>query len=115
MLGVQFPMPILYGVLLFFYVNELTGNKLKNKWTLTLHLLPALSSIIVATPFYILPTVEKIYVYQNEGIGFEWYIVYQKVLIVVFGLLYSMWFMRKSMSGRLYRFYPGRKTNSDKC
>ena len=66
MLGVQFPMPILYGVLLFFYVNELTGNKLKNKWTLILHLLPSISSVIVAIPFYILPIVDKIYVYQNE-------------------------------------------------
>jgi len=91
LLGVQFPMPILYGVLLFFYVNEITGNKLKKKWTLTLHLLPAFSSVIVAIPFYILPAVEKIYVYQNDGIGFEWYIIYQKLLVVVFGLFYSTW------------------------
>ena len=90
-LGIQFPMPILYGVLLFFYVNEITGNNLKNKWTTGLHFLPALSSIIVAIPFYILPSIEKIYVYQNEAIGFEWYVIYQKVLIVVFGLMYSVW------------------------
>jgi len=90
-LGVQFPMPILYGVLLFFYVKEITGNKLKKNWTIVLHLLPALSSIIVAIPFYILSGTEKIYVYQQEGIGFEWYIIYQKILIVFFGLMYSIW------------------------
>jgi len=90
-LGVQFPMPILYGVLLFFYVNEITGHNLKNKWTTALHFLPALSSIIVAIPFYILPSVEKIYVYQNEAVGFEWYVTYQKAIVVVFGLMYSIW------------------------
>ena len=34
---------------------------------------------------------KKIYVYQNEAIGFEWYVIYQKVIVVVFGLLYSIW------------------------
>lgn len=93
-LGVQFPIPILYGVLLYFYVNEITGNKIKNNWVKFLHVVPALSSIIVAIPFYILSGDDKIYVYQHEAVGFEWYVIYQKVLVVVFGLMYSIWSLR---------------------
>lgn len=90
-LGVQFSMPILHGVLLYFYVMEITGNKLNNRWTVLLHLVPTLSLILLAIPFYILSGEQKINVFQNEGTGYEWYMIYSNLLIPVSGLIYSVW------------------------
>ena len=90
-LGVQFSMPVLHGVLLYFYVMEITGNKLKKRWTVLLHLIPTLSLVILAIPFYILSGEQKINVFQNEGAGFEWYIIYLSILIPLSGLIYSVW------------------------
>ncbi len=90
-LGVQFSMPILHGVLLYFYVMEITGKKLNNRWTILLHLIPTFSLILLAIPFYILSGEQKISIFQNEGAGFEWYIIYLSILIPLSGLIYSVW------------------------
>jgi AraC-like DNA-binding protein len=90
-LGIQFSMPVLHGVLLYFYVMEITGNKLNKRWTVLLHLIPALSLVILAIPFYILSGEQKIYVFQNDGTGFEWYLIYTSILIPLSGLVYSGW------------------------
>ncbi len=90
-LGVQFAMPVLHGVVLYFYVMEITGNKFKKRWTVLLHLIPTLSLVILAIPFYILSGEQKINVFQNEGARFEWYIFYLNILIPLSGLIYSVW------------------------
>jgi len=91
LLGVQFSMPILHGVLLYFYVMEITGNKLNNRWIVLLHLVPTLSLILLAIPYYILSGEQKINVFENDGIGFELYIIYLNILIPLSGLIYSVW------------------------
>ncbi len=111
-LGVQFSLPILHGVLLYFYVMEITGNKLNNKLAVLLHLTPMLSLIILAIPFYILTGEEKLAVFQNDGIGFEWYIIYSNILIPLSGLIYSVWslfLIKKHQSNIQNRF-----SNTDK-
>lgn len=90
-LGVDFAMPVVNGLLLYFYVIEITGNALKNKWVVLLHLIPAISLIILAIPFYSLTGAEKIAVFENEGAGFEWYVLYSNILIPLSGLVYSIW------------------------
>ena len=90
-LGVQFWMPVLHGVLLYFYVMEITGNKLNNKWAIPLHLIPTLSVILLAIPFYILSGAEKIKVFQNDGVDYEWFTTYISILIPLSGLIYSIW------------------------
>jgi hypothetical protein len=37
MLGIEFPLPVLHGVLLFIYVLEITGRKLKKRFYYFLH------------------------------------------------------------------------------
>lgn len=54
-----------------------------------MHLLPTLSLIIVIIPFYSLLGVEKVYVFQNDGAGYQWQMIYQNVLVAVSGLIYS--------------------------
>ena len=90
-IGVNFPFPVLQGVLLYFYVLEITGNSLDKLWKIALHLLPAFSLILFAIPFYTLSNMDKIEVIQNDGIGFETYVMYINVLIPLSGLAYSIW------------------------
>jgi hypothetical protein len=90
-LGVEFPLPILHGILLLFYTLEVTGNPLKNKWLILIHLLPALSLILFAIPFYKLTGDEKVLIFKNEGLGYEWYILYSSILISLSGSAYSVW------------------------
>ena len=70
---------------------EITGNKLKKRWTVLLHLIPTLSFVILAIPFYVLTGEQKLNVYQNGGVGFEWYILSLDILIPLSGLIYSVW------------------------
>ncbi len=90
-LGVDFAMPIINGLLLYFYVLEITGNTLKNKWIVLLHLIPTISLVILTIPFYSLSGAEKVTVFENEGAGFEWHMLYSDILIPLSGLVYSIW------------------------
>jgi len=90
-IGVNFPFPVLQGVLLYFYVLEITGNSLDKLWKIVLHLVPALSLILFAIPFYNLSDIEKTKVIQNDGLGFEAYVMYINILIPLSGLAYSIW------------------------
>jgi AraC-like DNA-binding protein len=90
-LGLDFPMPTLHSVLLYLYVIEITGNKLKKKVYYFFHFIPAISLILLAIPFYSLTGAEKIYVIENKGIGYEWYVIYQNLVMFTSGLIYSGW------------------------
>lgn len=91
MLGVDFAMPVLHGVLLFIYVLEITGNKLKKKYYYLLHFLPTISLVLLAIPFYSLSGAEKISVLDNGGEGYMWYVIYLNSVIFISGLAYSIW------------------------
>ncbi len=90
-LGVDFAMPVINGVLLYFYALEITGNTIKKRWLILVHLIPAISLIVLAIPFYSLSSVEKIAVFENDGAGFEWYVLYLNILIPLSGLVYAIW------------------------
>lgn len=111
-LGVEFPLPILHGVLLFFYTLEVTGNSLKNKWLILFHLLPALSLTLFAIPFYKLTGDEKIFIFKNEGLGYEWYVLFSSILISLSGSAYSVWafILTKKHQVKI----QGRFSNTDK-
>lgn len=111
-LGVQFWMPVLHGVLLYFYVMEITGNKLTNKWTILLHLIPTLSVLLLAIPFYQLTGEEKIEVFQNDGLGYEWFTTYISIIIPISGLAYSIWSLFLIKKHRLN--IQNRFSNTDK-
>jgi AraC-like DNA-binding protein len=91
MLGIEFPLPVLHGVLLFIYVLEITGRKLKKRFYYFLHFIPTISLVLLAIPFYSLSGVEKIAVMDNAGEGFLWYVIYHSSLMFISGLGYSIW------------------------
>ena len=90
-LGFEFGLPVLIGLFLYFYVREVTGNPLNNIPRILLHLLPTILVYLLAIPFYILSGDEKIDVFKNNGIGFEWYVKINNLVIVFSGLAYAIW------------------------
>jgi AraC-like DNA-binding protein/glycerol-3-phosphate acyltransferase PlsY len=90
MLGILMPLPILHGVLLYFYVLEATGKKITSKISL-LHLIPFCILILLLIPFFSLTGEEKIYIFRNEGIGYEWYLLIHQVSMIISGIAYTVW------------------------
>ncbi len=90
LLGALMPLPILHGVLLYFYVLEATGKKITTKIRL-LHLIPSFTLILLLIPFLILPPEQKIYVFKNDGIGFEWYLLIHQISMIISGIGYTIW------------------------
>lgn len=90
-LGIGLSLPVLHGVLLYFYVIEITENTIKRKSTIFLHFIPSIALTLLAIPFYKLTGAQKIVVYQNNGEGFEWYVMLEGLLVIISGLTYSIW------------------------
>ena len=91
LLGVSLPIPILHGVLLYFYTTELIRQESQITLKKTfLHLVPFFVLIILAIPFYQLSGDEKIEVYRQAGRGFEWYTIIQTYTFLFFGFAYSL-------------------------
>ncbi|HYV92396.1 MAG TPA: helix-turn-helix domain-containing protein [Chitinophagales bacterium] len=87
LLGVEIPLPLMYGPFLYLYAGSLTKNLRINSKSL-LHFLPALGLYLRLVPFFILSGQEKIYVYQHEGIGYESLIAFNRIAIIVSGITY---------------------------
>jgi len=93
-LGLSFPLPVLHGVLLYVYTRLMTGNGVPGIKSMILHLVPALSIVSLATPFYLLSGEEKIRVFENQGRGYEWFESISVPVIVISGLVYSVLSLR---------------------
>ncbi|MEH6536781.1 MAG: helix-turn-helix domain-containing protein [Psychroserpens sp.] len=111
-LGVELGLPVLHGVLLYFYVIEITGNTIKKNSIAFLHFLPTIILILLAIPFYQLTGEGKVFVYQNDGEGFEWYTVIEVSVITISGLTYSIWSL--VIINRYQKIIKDRFSNTDK-
>ena len=91
LLGLQFPLPLLHGVLLYYYVSSSTNQFPKNKFTVFLHLIPTIIVLLYIIPFVTLPPDQKIEVFKSKGKGYE---IFQNILLfsVFFsGIFYVIW------------------------
>ena len=70
LLGVEIPLPLAYGPLLYLYTSELTRLTHKRRYRL-LHFVPLVLAYLYIIPFYMLTAERKIWVYQHEGEGFR--------------------------------------------
>src|SRR3954462_9605936 len=71
LLALDAPLPLLHGPLLFFYTASLTNQLAAKKKHLFLHFIPAIICCFYLTCyFYLLPSAQKIYIFQHEGVGF---------------------------------------------
>jgi len=91
LLGLSLPIPALHGVFLYFYTTEIIRKDIQVNFKMfLLHLIPFLTLILLAIPFYQLSGPEKIEVYRQGGKGFEWYMAIQTSVFMFFGFAYSI-------------------------
>lgn len=90
LLGLSLPLPVLHGVLLYWYTIELINRRRLRIGTALMHLTPFLLLAILAIPFYRLSASEKIEVFRNQGMGFEWYIAIHNFVLLASGFGFSL-------------------------
>lgn len=88
-LGVEIPMPLVHGPLLYLYVSSLT-HQIVYKPHRLIHFLPALITYLFLIPFYILPIAQKILVYQNNGLDFEMLLSPIRIITMISGVVYTV-------------------------
>lgn len=91
LLGLQFPLSLLPGVLLYYYVSSVTHQFPKKTVTALLHLIPALLTLAYLVPFLLLPAEQKIEIFKNEG---REYALFQQVVtlaVFILGIVYVIW------------------------
>lgn len=100
LLGIGFALPLLHGIMLHFYVADLTGTQ---KWTLRYilpHFVPFVLLTLLAIPFYSLSAEGKKEVFLQQGAGYEWYSLAQLLTILASGLGYVILSLRKIQTGQ---------------
>lgn len=70
LLGADFPLPLVHGPFLFLYTITVTNRASSWKYSI-LHFIPALMVAAYATPFYFMPTAQKVEIFRNNGVGYE--------------------------------------------
>jgi AraC-like DNA-binding protein len=87
LLGIDLPLPLLHGPLLYLYTRALTGKSIGWKQTL-IHLALPLACYVYLIPFIMSPVKEKTFVYANQGVGYETFMAIRAVSIPLSGILY---------------------------
>lgn len=88
LLGLEHPLPLLHGVFLFLYVSSLTGQFPARRWVRLLHFLPAIATYVYLLEFLLLPADQKIFVYQNRGVGYEAFSMVKWYAVAISGIAY---------------------------
>lgn len=91
LLGVEQPLPLFHGVLLYFYVGLLTKQLPENRKLLVLHFLPIILTYACLATFFVLPADQKIQIYENHGAGYEWFVMVKGPAMSAYGLFYVIW------------------------
>src|SRR5687768_13631625 len=87
LLGVEIPLALVHGPFLFLYTTALTRER-KIKAVELLHFLPLVFVYSLMMSFFGLPAERKIFVYQNQGIGYEWLTRSVFIAVVASGIIY---------------------------
>jgi AraC-like DNA-binding protein len=91
LLGLDMPLPLVHGVLLFFYVSFLTKQLPENRKLLLLHLVPVTAMYLYLVPFFMLSNDQKIEVYRLHGAGYESFMLVRLYAIRLSGIVYVAW------------------------
>ncbi|HEU0110295.1 MAG TPA: helix-turn-helix domain-containing protein [Flavisolibacter sp.] len=88
LMGIDIPLPLLHGPFLFLYTAALTNRLPGRKYFALLHFVPALLCYLYLVTFFMLPPDQKIFVYQNKGVGFETFMTIKLWAIIISGIVY---------------------------
>ncbi len=86
-LGVEIPIPLLHGPLLYLYTGAVTGKSESGKRWL-LHFVPIVISYLLLSRFLMLPADEKILIYEAKGKGYEMESAINFAMIILSGIIY---------------------------
>ena len=84
------PIPLLHGILVYFYTLELTGRFKMKPWIIFLHFSPFILLSLLAIPFYMVSEERQFAVVNGDFSGFLWYMYLKLIFFVVSGLTYSV-------------------------
>jgi AraC-like DNA-binding protein len=87
LLGMAIPLPLVHGPLLYLYTLTLT-NRIRSQRVSLLHFIPSVAAFLYLIPFLTLPVEQKIFVYKNEGAGFETFNLVMTIAIIASGVFY---------------------------
>lgn len=113
LLGLEIPLPLVHGPFLYLYTTQLTHQD-KQKVPVQIHFVPAALAFILLSGFYMLSAGEKIYIYNNHGIGYEKLTAAIRMPIIPSGLLYialSLLLLKKHRSNISGQFSCSDKIN----
>lgn len=91
LMGLGMPFPFLHGPFLYLYTAAVTQLLPANRKWLWLHFLPAAVILVLAIPFFSLPAVEKMEVYNNKGRDYTEFMIIAGWLMRVSGVAYVTW------------------------
>lgn len=87
LLGLDIPVPLIHGPMLYLYILYLTGRQ-PNRYNWLLHFAPAIITYIYLINFFILTSQEKVYIYEYGTTAYRIFRKIIKVVIVLSGILY---------------------------
>ncbi len=91
LLGLHFPLPLLHGIFLYYYVASVTNQFPKKKWIVLLHLIPIIAAYTYLLSFFMLSGQQKVDVFESNGKGYELFLSVGLVLIYASGIIYLIW------------------------
>ncbi|MEM6376951.1 MAG: helix-turn-helix domain-containing protein [Bacteroidota bacterium] len=91
LLGLEIPLPLIHGVMLYYYVAAVTDQVPKQKWLLWLHLLPISIGYLYLIPILTSSPAQKIAFYQNDFLNYRGFMQFGLGLIFVSGVAYVIW------------------------
>ncbi|AJW64971.1 DNA-binding transcriptional regulator MelR [Elizabethkingia miricola] len=87
LLGIDIPIPLIHGPMLYLYILCLTGRQ-PNKYKWLLHFAPTILTYIYLINFFMLPPQEKIHVYEYGSTAYRFFRKIIMVIIILSGILY---------------------------
>ncbi|OPC04668.1 AraC family transcriptional regulator [Elizabethkingia ursingii] len=87
LLGLDIPVPLIHGPMLYLYILYLTGRQ-PNRYNWLLHFAPAIITYIYLINFFILTSQEKVHIYEYGTTAYRIFRKIIKVVIISSGILY---------------------------
>lgn len=88
LLGVELPMPLVHGPMLFLYVAVSTKHQFWSIRLQLIHFIPIILLYVYLISFFSLPASEKIFVFKNNGSGYEGFLTLLFYLYIFYTTIY---------------------------
>lgn len=87
LLGIDLPLPVIHGPFLYLYTQSLTGKIVSGR-EFVIHFALPIAFYVYLFSFIAQPADQKLFVYENHGIGYETFLAIRAFCIPLSGILY---------------------------